>query len=423
MLTTLLGCATYPLHTAIRDGKTDKAIAYIDKGNYINEVDEKKYGAIHYAAQKGQVDVVERLLDAGVDVNLRGEIRDTPLYDASFYGHLSVIRVLCERGAEIDARTTGKTTPILIASQNGHSDTVLFLIDQGADINAKNSGGMTALALAAYKGHESVAKILIENGADIDIVNKNQATPLLQAAYASHTEIVRMLVANGADTNAMGASGHTALMYAAREGDLVSTKLLVEAGANINFLHEKTKFAPLDFAAYNNHNEICEYLISVGANTNYVDNIKEGLYAAAVKAKLLAKQCEKTNGKLAAAKYYNEAGSFYKKASTVYMQEAEKLDDQIGNPFAEDLVVAVLTGVIGGVVMGTTGVNAPIIPPQADDNSELTALKNRYENISKYCQQCAIACKILSDDCHNKDPSQKEKENVMASKKILGITE
>ncbi len=417
-LTLLTGCGpSYPLHAAIRAGNTDKALRLIERGRYINDIDCTGNAPLHWAALEGQVEVVRRLLDAGADADVRSV--GTPLYHAAARGDVPVARLLLERGAKIDAKTADSVTALMVASYAGHVDMVSFLISQGADVNA-NFGFGTALSISAYHGHASVVKALLENGADVNITDSEQVTPVMDAGGRKHSDIVGLLIAKGADVNRVSSTGFTALMFAARENDAGSAKQLVNAGAEVNAQHPTRKFSCLDFAACNDNIETAEYLISVGAKSNYVEDAPEGLYAAAVSSKLLAKWCEQSEGKNAAVQHFTAAGHYYEKASLAYRQDARTYSKQITQVFTEDLVRE-LAGALGrSVVAAISGVQE-IHRAEWRDTSDLSRVKKMCQAKAKQCELCATACRQIVECYQSRDSSQKTNDCVTAAKKCLGI--
>lgn len=58
------------------------------------------------------------------------------------------------------------------------------------------------------------------------------------------------------------------LHFAAEEGDLKKVKELVEQGRDINAVDEGMNITPLHYAVREEHYDVVEYLISIGANVN-----------------------------------------------------------------------------------------------------------------------------------------------------------
>lgn len=115
----------YPLHEAAKKGEVDNAIALLNAGVAINQLDEYGCSPLHFAASSGHRAVVQILLDRGANVNQQDSVRilgalgevgqNTPLLFAATYGHLSVVRLLLERGADINLKNCSGNTPLQIA--------------------------------------------------------------------------------------------------------------------------------------------------------------------------------------------------------------------------------------------------------------------------------------------------------------------
>jgi len=80
--------------------------------------------------------------------------------------------------------------------------------------------------------------------------------------------ILKYLKARGADFNRPDTKGWTALLYAAEQGDLESVRYLVEqVGCDIR-TRNKQRVGPLMLAAQSGSLDLCQYLLSRGANVN-----------------------------------------------------------------------------------------------------------------------------------------------------------
>ena len=103
---------------------------------------------------------------------------------------------------------------------------------------------------------------LIARGADPDTANEKGEPALLLAAREGTTDLVRALVKGRANVNIRSPHGDTPIMLASLAGNLATVKVLREAGAQINH----SGWTPLQYAAFNGHNAIVEYLIAAGAD-------------------------------------------------------------------------------------------------------------------------------------------------------------
>lgn len=74
------------------------------------------------------------------------------------------------------------------------------------------------------------------------------------------------------DSNAAKTPKHETLHQAAEAGDLDDVKLHIERGANVN-QRDQEGYAPLQIAIDNDHTEVAEYLLSIGAKNTRIQRV------------------------------------------------------------------------------------------------------------------------------------------------------
>jgi len=104
--------------------------------------------------------IVKMFLDAGADANELNAKRYSALHFAAFYGNYEVVTLLLEKGANIDAVNDAGHTPLMIAASYGNAKTVGILISKGADVYIRDSSKQTARELAAKKGKKEVLAVM-----------------------------------------------------------------------------------------------------------------------------------------------------------------------------------------------------------------------------------------------------------------------
>jgi ankyrin repeat protein len=159
------------------------------------------------------------------------------------------------------------------------------LIEGKADVNMDHYGH-TALWWAANEGSVECATALINAKADIDSVSRYGDAPLHRASFYNHVECVRVLIKCKANVNALDNSGYSPLHDATTKGHLACVQvclfplcmlvtdmcrqILVAAGAESD-RPIKNGCTPLACAIKENHLNIAEYLLHVGAKMKNVD--------------------------------------------------------------------------------------------------------------------------------------------------------
>jgi ankyrin repeat protein len=135
---------------AIRDNKTQDAIAEIKNGADVNKNDAEGYSPLIRAIYAENFLVVEALVKHKANVNSTdNKISSTPLIEASYLGLIDVVRLLLQNNADPNISKHGYTA--LMASTNkeqpfNHAHKLVFceLLSHGADPDAKFNGS-TAL--------------------------------------------------------------------------------------------------------------------------------------------------------------------------------------------------------------------------------------------------------------------------------------
>lgn len=159
------------------------------------------------------------------------------------------------------------------AARDGHAEVCAELVAAGADVDARSAKYKTPLMEAAAGGHVHCMTVLCDAGARIESHKTNAWTPCMYAAHGGHTEALVFLFGRGdpasqvADTNKENA---TALYLAAREGHVEVCQMLLSAGADPNAA-TITDRVPLHCAVMNGHVGVIETLLAKGARFDVSD--------------------------------------------------------------------------------------------------------------------------------------------------------
>jgi ankyrin repeat protein len=425
-----------PLHTAIEQKDTAKAIALITRGRHVNE---RQYSwpsrpsfaqtPLYCAASTGQEEILTALLAAGADTEMEEERRgQVPLHAAAANDDATVARLLLDHGADVDARDDSAGTPLILAAGNGYVGVISVLIEHKADVNAKDQEGTSALSVSSYRGHLPAVKTLVATGADVNAKTEEGITPLINAAAEKHNDVMQYLVQNHADVNAQSAHGWTALMFAARAGDVNCVRTLVQSHADLNARSTDPNWTALHVAAYNDWTQVVDYLIGLGARTDPVSTTMAGLYATGVVSTRLAKRQDEGGDRVAAIKCYRDIAEYYEKASALYDQEAKRLGGQIWGAFVEDMLVAMAQGALAGVVQAgavkvSGGPVSPVVTPvpETTDSSAWSRAKKECEERRRECNRRADACRQIVECYEGSSRGPTVDKRLSAARKCLGL--
>ncbi|CAH8379731.1 unnamed protein product [Eruca vesicaria subsp. sativa] len=266
-----------PLHTAVREGKTEILLEMIgehDDGAELKELlaEQNQSGetALYVAAEFGHTDMVKILMKHS-DSALAGTKAKNgfdAFHIAAKNGNLKVLDVLMEANPELSFTfDSSKTTALHTAASQGHGEIVCFLLEKGVDLAAiARSNGKTALHSAARNGHTEIVKELIAKKVGmVTRVDKKGQTALHMAVKGQNTEIVDALMkANPSLINAEDNKGNTPLHIAVRKNrvEIVQTVLQYDEVSRVAV--NKSGETSLDIAEKTGLHEIVPLLQKIG---------------------------------------------------------------------------------------------------------------------------------------------------------------
>ncbi len=215
----------------------------LNGGADVNEVDSKRYTALHWACKLGHTDVVNVLLEHGANAQSIDQYGEWPVFRAVRNGHVSIARsllaqyglpgttpeyyscnhkasgflrtqlllsvleradipmaeLICEYSLHFDATDdNGQGETLLMReSRRGHDIAVQTLCKLGANLRAADNKGNTALHHAMSKGHLPTIIELITAGCPLDVENSYGRTPMWAAVYYERPEAARLLLDAG----------------------------------------------------------------------------------------------------------------------------------------------------------------------------------------------------------------------------------
>ncbi|MDT8441534.1 MAG: ankyrin repeat domain-containing protein [Desulfuromonadales bacterium] len=195
------------------------------------------------------------------------ELVDFPLHLAANLGDRPGVAAALRQGTSVDAPEAKKqSTALMFAAERGFADIVETLVAKGADVNHRNAFGFSPLHAAVSGDHLAVAQYLVDHGANVNGAETPGRTPLYLAAERENLDMVRFLVDKGAEVNARSERGWTPLYAAAGNNALEIARYLLEHGAEVNLTTTAGTHSPLLTAAYHNHVEMVELLLTAGAD-------------------------------------------------------------------------------------------------------------------------------------------------------------
>lgn len=239
---------------AVREGRSEQALALLSGGERGNAAASDGTTALHWAAHNEDLRLVQALLKAGADANARNDYGATPLSEAAVTGNVGILKALLQAGADVNSSNDDGQTALMLVARGGRLDAAQLLLKRGAKIDAREKWRQqTALMWAAAQRQPQMVRLLVKHGADVNarsLVNKwerqvtveprSQArpsggfTPLLYAARSGCVECAAALLAGRAEVNLTDPDGVTPLLLATLNLNFDTAKLLLEKGGDPN---------------------------------------------------------------------------------------------------------------------------------------------------------------------------------------------
>ncbi|MBN3314346.1 ANR28 phosphatase, partial [Atractosteus spatula] len=263
------------------------------------------------AAFKGHVECVDVLINQGASILVKDyTLKRTPIHAAATNGHSECLRLLignADLQTAVDIQDGNgqikivsfvfsqkqlliflalARTPLMLSVLSGHTDCVYSLLNKGANVNAKDKWGRTALHRGAVTGHEECVEALLQHNANFLIRDCKGRTAVHLAAACGHIGVLGGLLqaVQSMDTVPVITDnrGYTPLHWACYNGHDTCVELLLEQ--EIFQKMEGNPFSPLHCAVINDNEGAAEMLIDTlgAAIVNATDSkARTPLHAAA----------------------------------------------------------------------------------------------------------------------------------------------
>ncbi|KAF0988668.1 hypothetical protein HZS_1980, partial [Henneguya salminicola] len=247
----------------------------------LTESTNSKHSILNMACFRGHFEIVKYILQKSSSIgdNFTNDELSHALLEACIDGHADIAQLLIGLGCPVNFVEESYESPLILASNNGHVDLVKLLLDKGANVNATNEEGVTALMEASREGHLKLVQELIYRGADVNIqIIDTGDTALSMASSCGWYDIVVKLAESGANIeHALNYS----LIEASIFGHLNIVTYLVSIGADVNYISPFSFDTPLIVACENGNLEIVQYLIQNNATLENSRKDKHSLLMAA----------------------------------------------------------------------------------------------------------------------------------------------
>ncbi|XP_022777993.1 ankyrin repeat and EF-hand domain-containing protein 1-like, partial [Stylophora pistillata] len=220
-----------PLMVAAFTGKLHAVKWFLEKGENVTCVDNRRWHMLHFAAQGGNTDVIDLIHTFWPDIESNTAEGYIPLMVAALTGKLHAVKWFLEKGPNVTCVDNRRWNMLHFAAEGGDTDVIDLIRTHLPDIESKETNGNTPLMVAALKGKLHAVKRLLEKGANVTCVNDRRWNMLHCAVRSSNPDVIDLILTHVPDIESKAANGATSLVIAVRCGKLQGVKHL-ERGAN-----------------------------------------------------------------------------------------------------------------------------------------------------------------------------------------------
>nr|XP_055058001.1 transient receptor potential cation channel subfamily A member 1a isoform X2 [Misgurnus anguillicaudatus] len=274
-----------PLHYAASRGHfcAIKLIVQITGQQEMNIRDEDGNTPLHWAVQRDQARSCAVLLNLGADPNILNNSHQSPLHLAVSLGNNALVeQLVLHKQTDVNLEGDLGNTPLILAACLNNHVALGILYTHGAKLCRQNKLGHFPIHSAAFFGAKKSVEVILQKGeeagisidAHINYVDKSCSSPLHLAVRGGNLEIIKLCIAYGAKIDQQQCDRSTALHFACSQGAIEAVRVMLSAYSKVGELINITDGAhqtPLHKAAIFDHFELSEYLISQGADIDFVD--------------------------------------------------------------------------------------------------------------------------------------------------------
>uniref|UniRef100_A0A8C1GZ36 Transient receptor potential cation channel, subfamily A, member 1a n=1 Tax=Cyprinus carpio TaxID=7962 RepID=A0A8C1GZ36_CYPCA len=271
-----------PMHYAASMGhfRIIRLIVQITGQQELSARDEEGNTPLHWAVQKDQPGSCSVLLTLGADPNILNNSQQSPLHMAVSMG--KNFQLVSHKQTDVNLEGDLGNTPVILAASLDNHEALVILYKHGAKFCRQNKLGHFAIHAAAFAGAKKSLEVILLKGEEVGLsidthinyVDKSCSSPLHLAVRGGNLDIIKLCIAYGAKIEQQQCDKSTALHFACSQGAIEVVKVMLTAYHKVCDLINITDGAnqtPLHKAAIFDHFELSEYLISQGADIDFVD--------------------------------------------------------------------------------------------------------------------------------------------------------
>jgi len=275
-----------PLHLAENLSEAQKILVH--NPGLIHQADEQGVKPIHIAAARSTPEHVELLVSHNANLEDLTFQHKTPLHYASMANNIPMLEWLIEKNLNINCvDKKAFCTPLVYAAMLNNVAACITLVKAGCNLDLSDNTGSTVLHYSVRNNQRELTSLLIQQGMQSDVKDIHGCTALHYAATNGNLDIVRLLIHARANLLALNNSGHIPMHLAAAGGHIAVVKEFLAGKVPYDYPSPKNAGTALYFAALSGELELCEHLVSLGAELFHQCNGGQTpLHAAATRGHL-----------------------------------------------------------------------------------------------------------------------------------------
>ncbi|XP_073705503.1 transient receptor potential cation channel subfamily A member 1a [Garra rufa] len=274
-----------PMHYAASMGhfRIIRLIVQITGQQELNASDEEGNTPLHWAVQKDQPGSCSVLLTLGADPNILNNNQQSPLHMAvSLSKNFVLEQLVSHKQTDVNLEGDLGNTPVILAASLDNHEALVILYKHGAKFCRQNKLGHFPIHAAAFAGAKKSLEVILLKGEEVGLsidthinyVDKSCSSALHLAVRGGNLDTIKLCIAYGAKIEQQQCDKSTALHFACSQGAIEVVKVMLSTYHKVCDLINITDGAnqtPLHKAAIFDHFELSEYLISQGADIDFVD--------------------------------------------------------------------------------------------------------------------------------------------------------
>uniref|UniRef100_A0A8C7D867 Transient receptor potential cation channel, subfamily A, member 1b n=1 Tax=Oncorhynchus kisutch TaxID=8019 RepID=A0A8C7D867_ONCKI len=226
-----------------------------------NLYDDEGSMPLHWAVERNQPESCRALLELGVEPNVLNKALMSPLHLAVSYQHNHLVKLLLSHyKTESNLQGCLGNTPVMLACSINNTEALSILVSIHTDM----------CTVSGCK-REEMGHSIEEH---INVLDESCSSPLHMAVRGGNMDVIKFCIQKGAKIDQQQVDRSTALHFACSQGATEAVKLMLSSYSRVDSIINLPDGAcqtPLHRSTIFDHTELAEYLISKGADIDYID--------------------------------------------------------------------------------------------------------------------------------------------------------